>query len=167
MSQSLTRPSPRTIRWIPASESGLIGLLTTKSAKRTFLVGRPDEEDNSEAGGSNAKAEDFTFFGLPRLCQRFGNRFAGWRCAALSFATSASIVFFINFVVTVWGVSYYKRGQRTLSTGDYDEIKRLNSGLHLAINILSTILLSGSNYCMQCLSAPTRTDVDIAHARGD
>jgi hypothetical protein len=37
------------------------------------------------------------------------------------------------------------------------------SGLHLIINILSTGLLSASNYCMQHLNAPSRQDVDRAH----
>jgi hypothetical protein len=31
---------------------------------------------------------------------------------------------------------------------------------------LSTVLLSGSNYCMQCLSAPSREEVNAAHAKG-
>ena len=35
----------------------------------------------------------------------------------------------------------------------------------LAINILSTLLLSASNNCAQLLSAPTRRDVDRAHAK--
>lgn len=38
--------------------------------------------------------------------------------------------------------------------------------LHLAINVLSTVLLGASNYCMQCLSSPTRGDVDKAHSKG-
>lgn len=37
--------------------------------------------------------------------------------------------------------------------------------LHLAINILSGLLLGASNYCMQVLSAPTRDDVDAAHKK--
>ena len=37
---------------------------------------------------------------------------------------------------------------------------------HMAINILSTALLGASNYTMQCLSAPTRTEIDQAHAKG-
>jgi hypothetical protein len=36
----------------------------------------------------------------------------------------------------------------------------------LLINALSTILLSASNYTMQCLSAPTRSEVDDAHSTG-
>ena len=41
----------------------------------------------------------------------------------------------------------------------------MNVGLHLAINALSTVLLSASNYCMQCFSAPTRKEIDRAHAK--
>jgi hypothetical protein len=52
-----------------------------------------------------------------------------------------------------------------LVDGDCDRVKRLNIGLHLGINILSTILLAGSNYTMQCLSAPTRSEIDSAHNR--
>ena len=38
--------------------------------------------------------------------------------------------------------------------------------MHLAINILSTLLLGASNYSMQCLSSPTRSDIDKAHSQG-
>ncbi|KAF3005003.1 hypothetical protein E8E13_008650 [Curvularia kusanoi] len=48
---------------------------------------------------------------------------------------------------------------------DCDEARQMNTGLHLLINALSTILLGSSNYCMQCLSAPTRKEVDRAHAQ--
>jgi hypothetical protein len=51
-----------------------------------------------------------------------------------------------------------------LMEGDCQRVEFWNNGLHVVINILSTILLSGSNYCMQCLSAPTREEVDKAHA---
>ena len=51
----------------------------------------------------------------------------------------------------------------TLQHGDCGKMKRLDLGLHLLINILSTILLGASNYSMQCLTAPTRQDIDQAH----
>lgn len=38
--------------------------------------------------------------------------------------------------------------------------------IHILINIVSTLLLGASNYCMQTVSAPMRQDVDNAHARG-
>lgn len=37
---------------------------------------------------------------------------------------------------------------------------------HLTINILSSLLLAAGNVCMQCLVAPTREEVDHAHASG-
>ncbi|KAJ5155144.1 hypothetical protein N7492_007947 [Penicillium capsulatum] len=43
---------------------------------------------------------------------------------------------------------------------------RWSTGLHVIINILSTWLLAASNYVMQCLNAPSRADLDRAHAQG-
>lgn len=43
--------------------------------------------------------------------------------------------------------------------------KKLNLWLHLLINILSTLLLGASNFCMQLLVAPTRHEVNKAHER--
>jgi hypothetical protein len=37
--------------------------------------------------------------------------------------------------------------------------------LHLVINILSTAMLGASNYCMQCLASPSRSQVDEAHKK--
>ncbi|OMP88404.1 hypothetical protein BK809_0003161 [Diplodia seriata] len=54
----------------------------------------------------------------------------------------------------------------TIRKGDCSEMEHLQLGIHLAINAISTLLLGASNYCMQCLSAPTRADVDQAHRRG-
>lgn len=36
--------------------------------------------------------------------------------------------------------------------------------VHLGLNVVATILLASSNYCMQLLSAPSRREVDKAHA---
>lgn len=54
----------------------------------------------------------------------------------------------------------------TLFHGDCDVAARINTLLHLAINVLSTMLLASSNLCMQLLASPTRIEVDAAHARG-
>ncbi len=56
-------------------------------------------------------------------------------------------------------------GKRVLYDGNCDTTKKVNIGIHVLINILSTILLGASNYCMQCMSAPTRAEVDRAHAK--
>jgi hypothetical protein len=93
----------------------------------------------------------------------FGDRFTGWRFGALHFGAWAIIVFLINLIVTIWGSTAKRSG--ILLEGNCNRVELLNTGLHVFINVLSTLLLSGSNYCMQCLSAPTRGEVDKAHAR--
>jgi len=55
--------------------------------------------------------------------------------------------------------------RRTVFQGDCAHARRLNILIHLGINLLSTILLASSNYAMQCLSAPTRLELDRAHAK--
>jgi hypothetical protein len=56
-------------------------------------------------------------------------------------------------------------GRRLLFEGDCHTAEQLNIVAHLLINAMSTILLSASNYGMQCPSAPTRKEFDIAHAK--
>jgi hypothetical protein len=52
----------------------------------------------------------------------------------------------------------------TLLQGSCATVRRLNVWVHLLVNVLSTLLLCASNYCMQVLVAPTRTELDRAHS---
>ncbi|KAK1641312.1 hypothetical protein BDP81DRAFT_504648 [Colletotrichum phormii] len=92
-----------------------------------------------------------------------------WRQAASYFAIAAFSTFLINLIFTLWA-SIQKRD--TISDGvgilldtNCSTIRMLNTGIHILINVLGIILLAGSNYCMQCLVAPTRPEIDDAHAR--
>ena len=49
--------------------------------------------------------------------------------------------------------------------GDCEVVERKDTYVHLALNLVATVLLASSNYCMQLLSAPSRTELDKAHAR--
>ncbi|KAK1849673.1 hypothetical protein CCHR01_07728 [Colletotrichum chrysophilum] len=88
-----------------------------------------------------------------------------WRRGALSFAAAALFTFIVNFSFTIWtmtqdapdGVGLIWEGEQTI-------VKAWNTAMHIVINIISTILLAGSNYCMQCLMAPTRSELDKAHS---
>jgi hypothetical protein len=102
--------------------------------------------------------------GRPASIKGYKQRLSGWRFGVLHFSIWAVIVFTVNLIITVWGSVTHREDEGLLKEGDCGRIKNINSGLHILINILSTILLSGSNYCMQCLSAPTRKEVDRAHA---
>lgn len=82
-------------------------------------------------------------------------------------ACTAGTVLLINLVVTIWGAAGFgvHGGLVTILDGDCSKAKKLSLWLHLAINILSTLLLGASNYCMQCLSSPSRAEINRAHGQ--
>jgi len=59
-----------------------------------------------------------------------------------------------------------QRGIATAYTSDCKVASRWTTGLNLLINVLSSLLLGASSYCMQRLVAPTRREIDKAHAKG-
>ena len=90
-----------------------------------------------------------------------------WRRSVHWFASAAAATFLINLVFTIWAatrVTDVVDGvgvlQGRMSCGG---AKQLNTGFHVLINALSAVMLAGSNFCMQYLSAPTRAQVDAAH----
>ena len=91
----------------------------------------------------------------------------GWKRGAsfCFFAVAGALV--LNIIITSWAVSKFGLSGQigTIHTDDCAKIKRTGLWLHIAINILSTMLLGASNYYMQCLSSPTRQEVDKAHAQ--
>jgi hypothetical protein len=145
-------------QWTPNNSSELRNLTaaTTKSDIDIGTEYQPHELGSSVLSFEGAKKT--------RVQKILGDRFTGWRVGALHFAAWAVVVFLINLTVTIWGSTVRQSG--ILFEGDCNRVEYLNTGLHVLINVLSTVLLSGSNYCMQCLSAPTRSEVDKAHAKG-
>lgn len=93
--------------------------------------------------------------------------FHGWRVGVIICTSTATVVLIANIVLTIWACT--KNGLRdgigTIQDGSCQDTKDLSLWLHLLINALSTILLAASNYCMQCLSSPTREEIDKAHSR--
>ncbi|PUU76455.1 hypothetical protein B9Z19DRAFT_990549 [Tuber borchii] len=95
--------------------------------------------------------------------------YTGWHTGVLACATSVVVVLIINVGLTIYAATNpkYKMegGTETLYSGSCDKSRRIGLWLHLGINALSTVLLSGSNYTQQCLAAPTRSEIDTAHSR--
>ena len=85
--------------------------------------------------------------------------------ALCAFTTGTVLV--INIILTISVIA--KHGVHgilvTIQAGTCSKTKAVSLWLHLIINILSTLLLGASNYCMQCLSSPTRAEIDSAHNR--
>jgi hypothetical protein len=82
-------------------------------------------------------------------------------------AATALLTLVINIGALAWAARMASTSSGLLVRiyqGDCRKVETMNTWVHFAINALSTALLCGSNYCMQCLSAPTRKEIDRAHA---
>ncbi|KAF7502331.1 hypothetical protein GJ744_006019 [Endocarpon pusillum] len=94
--------------------------------------------------------------------KRSRRKFVIWLCFATAFTT-----FSLNLSLSIvtWTLGKMSNDRVvTLYQGDCSISKRLDTGIHLVINILSTLLLSISNLCLQLLLSPTRAEVDQAHS---
>ncbi|KAG0124857.1 hypothetical protein HOY82DRAFT_633202 [Tuber indicum] len=135
--------------------------------------------DNTEGSGGNRKSASLELLTIGSKSIRgrwisFSSIwkpvwYTGWHSGVLTCAASVVIVLFINISLTIYAATNpeYKMegGVGTLYSGSCDKSKTIGMWLHLGINVLSTLLLSGSNYTQQCLAAPTRSEIDAAHAK--
>lgn len=85
----------------------------------------------------------------------------------LTCSLTAVVIFLINFSSTIvlkmkWGSA---SDINDIFKGDCSRTEQISTGLHLVINLLSTLLLGASNMCMQLLVAPTRSEIDRAHKK--
>ncbi|KAL4779057.1 hypothetical protein BJX76DRAFT_365635 [Aspergillus varians] len=77
----------------------------------------------------------------------------------------ACTILILNLVLVIWASTRRSPdGASVLYAGDCGRTKQISSGVHILINMLSTGMLGTSHFAMQSLSAPTREDVDRAHA---
>jgi hypothetical protein len=93
-----------------------------------------------------------------------------WRLTVSTGAVLTSIVLVFNITVAVVASKTAQEttdgsSARTIIADDCEKVRQLNTWAHLVINLMSTIMLSASNFAMQCLSAPTRAEVDQAHSK--
>lgn len=94
---------------------------------------------------------------------------ADWRVGIAFFSIASLIVLITNIGIAVFSIRQYGGATTTafkpVFMGNCDKSRTLNTWIHFTINILSSILLTGSNFCMQVLTAPTREQVNDAHAK--
>ena len=90
----------------------------------------------------------------------------GWRVAALVSCVAVGVVLLFNIIVTVYAVITYPPngdGIGQFDSTNCDEVRNNNIVLHIGLNIVATILVGASNYNMQCLTAPTREEINKRH----
>jgi hypothetical protein len=94
------------------------------------------------------------------------SRFNGWQWGVLTGSAVSALVLVMNCIFVLVGAltgQGYNEGIATIFTGNADDVSRMSTLLHIVINVLSTLLLSASNYAMQVLAAPTRYECVKAH----
>lgn len=97
------------------------------------------------------------------------NWLSDWRLGLVVGCGASGLVLIINFSILLVAASRYggfKNGIGTLAKGLPASMSRLSTAYHILINLLSTVLLTSSNYCMQVLCSPTRNEIDAAHRKG-
>lgn len=103
---------------------------------------------------------------LSILKGRSSPRIRGWKFG-LYVGLYASVAVFLSNVAllptTIFAQDGAIDGIGTTAKGDMGKSTRLSTTYHVLINILSTILLTSSNYAMQIICAPTRHEVNQAH----
>ena len=89
----------------------------------------------------------------------------GWRMGVIVSACAAGLVFLVNFLFFVIAMATVGQanGIGTLYEGDCNTVKRADTVIHLFLNVLGVVMLAASNYTTQCLSSPTRKEIDKAH----
>lgn len=92
-----------------------------------------------------------------------------WNIGLLVGLYASLAVLITNIALLVYSIVRhlgYDGGVSTIFIGDAGAATRTSTALHVAINALSTVLLTASNYAMQLLCAPTRKELDRAHRSG-
>ncbi|KAG2417837.1 hypothetical protein HFD88_000936 [Aspergillus terreus] len=91
-----------------------------------------------------------------------------WKKTLYMGCMATLVVLGFNLGFMLWAVTHLglEGGRGVLFSGACDQTKKISTGFHLLINLLGTIMLAAGNYGMQCLCAPTRRDIDLAHLEG-
>lgn len=122
----------------------------------TPLVG----EESGKSGPSAKKPSQ-----MPKRLRRFHG---GWRTGVFVGMVTAFAVLLLNISTFIWVFASFElsSGTATIYEGPCDRTMKTSTWSHLAINIISTLLLSANNVGMQCLSSPTRKEIDKVHLKG-
>ena len=92
----------------------------------------------------------------------------GWRTGVTYGFCITGAIFMINLAVFLWlfasNYSDSRLGFITVYDGTYKTMNSISTWAHVAVNVLASLLLGVSNNAMQCLTSPTRWEIDRAHA---
>lgn len=134
-----------------------------------FLQGRSILVDTSKVRMFNRKQH---LINWRRSSVGVGERFSrlsGWRMSAFINTVLVSNVLFVLIFshLILWAKSGNLNGYHIIHSGKCAEksVGRLNTLLHLMVNILSSLVLASTNFFMQVLNSPNRAELDSVHEK--
>lgn len=156
-----------------------------ESPKGTFINDPPPTQTDTEYGAAMYSTVGYTVAHRKTLVERleeyehrrfgtkvfgtfYDNFIGGWRAGLVRSFLLSLVALVVNIAVYSWLIRTYEStaGTSTLQRGNCGGIRNANTGIHAALNIVSTLILGASTYAMQGITAPTRKEVDAAHAKG-
>ena len=99
---------------------------------------------------------------------RMKRLFSTWKTSIQFLASITTTVLGVNINIVVWASVAFpaKHGNSLLMKGNCSKISTVDTVMHFVINVLSILLLTASNFVMQCLSSPTREEINKAYSKG-
>jgi hypothetical protein len=119
------------------------------------------------APGASNVADGIEEVGLRVYSSWWERYITSYRAGLLRSALIAGFVFALNVALDGWMFQKFgaEGGSGVLLRSSCRAVHAADIVVHLVLNVLSTLILGASNYCMQALCAPTRAEIDVAHAQ--
>lgn len=173
---------PLTITGLAAPSASHFPTASSENGKLSTAKGFLHTYDPTTPAGRQQIVKDITRAGPvarvntdPRLVQNSGVRrkwrLEGWRFGVFLSIIAVKMCLAVELIMLVCAMALNKPegdkdGIGVLYVGHCAKVEHINTILAIPLNIIATVLVATSNYVMHCLSAPSRKEVDEAHAAG-
>ncbi|CAG8922731.1 unnamed protein product [Penicillium salamii] len=139
---------------------------------RDFVCGSGDQNEQINSSAFPLELASRADNGTARNCSRNDNSLPkraheAWKLTLAVGALATTVILVGNIVFLVIICVKYPTQSPSVAVyrGDCATAGHLNTMADVILNALSTVLLASSNFAMQCLNSPTRSEVDLAHAK--
>ena len=140
---------------------------TTADATPAYRYGDVRSESRSPSPFNPAQTRQNSY-GLQLVVSHARKRLSGWEMGMILAVSADVAVLVLVLALTVSTALRFPRNgfQATLVDDNCDSVRSWSTWLHLGVNVVCTILLATSSYVMQCLTSPTRKEINRAHSKG-
>jgi hypothetical protein len=159
------RPSPLDLDPLKTQEAQY-----NQSSSTTRLPSKAPFELVSLDEAAGSKQRDKHRVGFTKAKWKRPLKRRSWRFGLHAGLYASIAVLLSNIVLLSYGLGIHDNTPWATATiakgGSLHRITTISTAYHALINVMSTILLTSTNYAMQILCASTRHEIDRVHARG-